>query len=124
MPIKKAGHYGAEKTFFRQNAEQEMAIKLILLEALSFPISTIEKARATRCSGLLEAGFLTDSLLEALFAAKRQYLKAVGGDRNGVLPLGGQFLIASDHGPAVFLRFNLRPALVDHRLDGERHALL
>ena len=34
---------------------------------------------------------------------ERQHLKTVGGDGHGVLPLRGEFFIAGNHRPAIFL---------------------
>jgi len=48
---------------------------------------------------------------------------ACGGDADGVLELRGQFPVACDGCPAVRQDLDRRFAEIDHRLDGEEHAL-
>ena len=50
-------------------------------------------------------------------------LAAVGGDAKRMLELCRQAAVSGDRGPAVGEDFDVRPAGVDHRLDGEKHAL-
>src|SRR5690554_5303250 len=61
---------------------------------------------------------------EVFVLAQGQHLIAVGGDQNGVLPLGRQLPVLGDRRPAVAQLSGLGAALVDHRLDGEGHAFL
>lgn len=53
-----------------------------------------------------------------------EHLKAVCGNRNGMLPLSGQLLVTGHHGPAVVLLFDFGFSLIDHRFDREGHAFL
>src|SRR5690606_22187697 len=59
---------------------------------------------------------------EAVFAESEHFV-AVFGDEDGVLGLGAELAVSSDGGPAVFEDLALGCASVDHRFDGEGHAL-
>src|SRR5690606_7891677 len=54
----------------------------------------------------------------------REDVDAVGGHRDHMLPLRRELAVLGDHGPAVGQQAGVARALVDHRLDGEGHALL
>src|SRR5690606_21461146 len=61
---------------------------------------------------------------DGVVLAQRDYLVAIGGDHDGVLPLRRQFPILGDGGPAIAQQAGLGASLIDHRLDGEGHAFL
>src|SRR5690606_33270415 len=61
---------------------------------------------------------------DGVVPAQGKDLVAAGGDQNGMFPLGGELAILGDCGPAVTEQACFGTALVDHRLDGERHAFL
>src|SRR6185312_13466305 len=54
----------------------------------------------------------------------REDFEAIIGHRERVLPLRRQRMVPGHHGPAIRQLTGLRLAGVDHRLDGEGHALL
>src|SRR5690606_38583981 len=54
----------------------------------------------------------------------REDIHAVGGHRDHVLPLRRKLAVLGHHGPAVGQEPGVAGAFVDHRLDGEGHALL
>ena len=76
-------------------------------------------------NGAASATALKTALVQiGFFLTGGEYLVTVGGDRQGMLPLGGQLAVLGDHGPAVGQHLIMGFAGVDHRLDGEHHAFL
>ncbi len=60
--------------------------------------------------------------LKALPITECQQFEAFLRYQYRVFPLGGQGAILGDHGPAITQYAGVSFALVDHRLDGKRHA--
>src|SRR3546814_4335436 len=75
--------------------------------------------RSTRTDTL----FPYTTLFRSALGGEGEDLVAGGGDADGMLELGRELHVAGDGGPAVLQDLHLRAAGVDHRLDGEEHAL-